>query len=311
MNLYKLVFGVAIALVAAVAAGFLVGHIGFWFVVGLLFIALLSWFVDKFVYIRVGEMETAVVFNREAKAFSRFLLPGRHLLAFPLERVTAIVSTAPQSVNGRCKNAQTQEGVSVGLDFSVTYEPFPSEADVGLKPKVARFLPSGANGLVRNHANNCVAQVVNTKSVETLCQKGARGPLERELRDAIQERLHPFGIRVYRVMVTSVDLPIPVQKALEEAHEHLVYAESEASGLERLHRALSQYSDVDVDRLLQLRQLREMGQNGVTIHMPYVGQMGNRGNTGDDLTGNGRSPQDNPPFSPERPNGRANGRPYS
>jgi regulator of protease activity HflC (stomatin/prohibitin superfamily) len=256
-------------------------------------------------------METAVVFNRETRAFSRFLLSGRHLLKFPLERVVAIVSTAPQNVNGRCKNAQTEEGVCVGLEFSVTYELFPGETEVALQPRMARFLPSGANGLVRNHASNCVMQVVNQKTVETFCQKGARSRVERELRDAIQERLRPFGISVYRVMVTNVDLPIPVQKALEEAHEHRVYAESEACGLERLHLALSQYSDVDVERLLQLRQLREMGQNGVTIHMPYLGNMGNRGNTGESLAGNGRSAQDTPSFPPDRSGGRPNGRPYS
>jgi regulator of protease activity HflC (stomatin/prohibitin superfamily) len=227
-----------------------------------------------------------------------------------LERVAAVVSTAPATVNGRCQNAQTQEGVSVDLEFSVTYELFPDEAEIGLKPKVARFLPSGAAGLVRNHASNCVAQVVNRKSVETLCQKGARSRVERDLRDAVQDRLHPFGISVHRVMVTGVLLPRSVQKALEEAHEHRVYAESEACGLERLHLALNQFSDVDVERLLQLRQLRELGQNGVALYMPYLGNMGNRGNTGESLAGNGRSPQDNPSFSADRPGGRVNGKAY-
>lgn len=309
MNLNKLVVGL-VALVFAIAAGLVFGTAG-WVAVGLLLLALLSWFVDKFLYIRVGEMETAVVFNSETRAFSRFLLPGRHLLKFPLERVTATVSTAPTLVNGRCKNAQTQEGVSVGLAFSVSYELFPGEAQPVLQPRMARFLPSGANGLVRNHTINCFAQVVNHKSVEALCQCGVKTQLERELRDAVQERLHPFGVRVYRVMVTSVDLPIPVQKALEEAHDRKVYAESEACALERLHHALSQFSDADVERLLHLRQLRELGQNGVTMHMPYMGGFGSGGNGRNGSDGNGRSRDESPIVTPDSFSNRSNDRPYS
>ncbi|MBE2221106.1 MAG: SPFH domain-containing protein [Anaerolineae bacterium] len=315
MNLNKLIVGVALALVLAVVVGLVVDNVGFWVVVGLLILALLSMFVDRFVYIRVGEMETAVVFNRETRAFSRFLLPGRHLLKFPLERVTATLSTAPTTANGRCKNAQTQEGVSVDLAFSITYELFPGEAEAAIRPRMARFLPSGTTSLVRSHAVNCVAQVVNHKTVETLCQSGVRTRLERELRDAVQERLRPFGISVYRVMVTSVDLPLQVKTSLEEAHERLVYAKSEACALEQLHLALSQFSDADVDRLLQLRQLREMGQNGVTVHMPYMGNTGMRGSNGNGngngQNGNGRSYEDAPIFRSDTPDSRVNGKPYS
>ena len=309
MNFNKLVVGFA-ALLLAVAAGLVFGTVG-WIFVGLLLLALLTWFVDHSVYIRVGEMETAVVFNRETRAFSRFLQPGRHLLKFPLERVTATISTAPTVAKGRCLNAQTLEGVGVDLAFSVTYELFTGETEAVLQPRMARFLPSGANGLVRNHATNCAAQLVNQKTVETLCQKGVRTRLERELRDVVQERLRPFGVRVYRVMVTNVELPVPVQKALEEAHDRRVYAESEACALERLHCALSQFSETDVARLLQIRQLRELGQNGVTMHMPYMGSMGFRGNGGDGLSGNGRSRADSPFPPPDSSGGRPNGRPYS
>jgi prohibitin 1 len=309
VNLNKLVVGVALALAAAVAVGLVVGKVGFWVVVGLLLLALLAMFVNHSIYIRVGEMETAVVFNRERRAFSRFLLPGRHLLKFPLERVTATVSTAPTTARGRCKNAQTQEGVSVDLEFSVTYEVFPGETEAALRPRMARFLPSGANGLVRNHAANCVAQVVNNKTVETLCQRGVRARLERELRDAMQERLRRFGISVYRVMVKSVDLPLQVKTSLEDAHERMVYAQSEACALERLHLALSQFSDADVERLLQLRQLREMGQNGVMVHMPYLGNMGVRGNNQNEWQGNGRSFSDSSILTPD--SSRPHGKPYS
>ena len=63
MNLNKLIVGVALALVLAVVVGLVVDNVGFWVVVGLLILALLSMFVDRFVYIRVGEMETAVLDN--------------------------------------------------------------------------------------------------------------------------------------------------------------------------------------------------------------------------------------------------------
>jgi len=262
-----------------------------------------AWLIVRYFWVRVGEMETAVVFNVERQAFVCFLPPGRHLLLFPLEQIKTVVSTAPTSVGGTVLKAQTNGGITTGADWSLTYVFDPAAIQPDLRAIVARVLPAHANRFLRGHVNNCLARLIGRHTVERLSDEGARGRLERELRDDVVERLRPFGIVVFRLMITGVDLPHPVQTALEAAHERELYASSEARSLERLQRAVSHFSDDDMQRLLQLKQLHELGQNGVALPVPVLTHMqslfpsgnhhGQRGN-GDGRTGTRIEPADSP-----------------
>ncbi len=195
---------------------------------------------------------------------------GRHFLKAPLERRVTTISTAPAGVKGSCRQAQSKEGVTVTVEWSLSYQVNPAAIQPELRPRLARLLPQGPATFLRNHVNNCVAVLANEHTVAALCQNGRRGPLERELTRSVRQRLAPFGIEVFRLMITAVDLPQSVQAALEEAHERAVYAASEAEALNRLHEAISQFSDAEMERLLRLEQLREMGQHGVALHIPMM-----------------------------------------
>lgn len=269
MNANKL-----LALLSCIVTGLIVGSLVNKWAGGLVVVtAVLGFaahFIDRYLWVRVGEMETAVVFNVERRAFARFLLPGRHFLLFPLEQIHSVISTAPATVAGVVLNAQTNGGISAGVEWALTYVFNPAMVQPDLRPIVARVLPEHGRKFLRGHVNNCLALLVSRHTVETLSGRGARGRLERELRDDVTRRLWPFGIQVFRIMITAVELPHPVQTALEAAHERELYASSEAHSLERLQRAVSHFTDADMERLLQLKQLHELGQNGVALHVPML-----------------------------------------
>lgn len=237
------------------------------------------------IWVRVPEMEVWTKFNRETKAFSDYLSPGRHWI-LPWERVDSKISTQAKTVRGKCLQAQTEGGITANVDWSVTYRVVPKQIALHLRSTMARALPQHSDNMVRSHGNNCTSLVISELPVDALANKGSRGRLERMIREILVKRLHPFGIQVFRVMVTGVELPPKVAATYEAAHERVVYAYSEAEAMERLHQAISKFSDADMERLLLMKQVHEMGQNGVAMYMsPIMSSFSSREQT---VNGEGR-----------------------
>ncbi|MBK8987326.1 MAG: hypothetical protein IPM39_14825 [Chloroflexi bacterium] len=271
MNTFRMI--ATLTFVFSLLAAALTGN---WVVTGLLVVAslmvLVPWLVNKYLWVRVPALSTGLVYNVETKAFSRFLLPGRHWLR-PLEHVQKMAPIAPSFVSGECGRAQTNGGVTVAAKWSLAYCLNPTAVDEELQPNVANMLLKSIEPLLHTHVNNCITYLFDQHTVETVCDQGARQRLERELRGLVAERLAPFGVQTYRVILKSIVLPAEVMAAVEAAHKQELLAHSEARALERLHQAVSKFSDNDMERLLQLRQLQELGQHGVTLHVPTYAVM--------------------------------------
>lgn len=265
--LQRVVLGGIPAFIAVTFAGIVWGWPGVGWTALSIILGLFLWVFNEFVWVRVPEMEVWLKFNIESKAFVGYLTPGRHWL-MPWERVKSKLSTQVKTVRGKCLQAQTQGGITAHVDWSATYTLNPQNIPWDFWPHMARVLPQHSDSIVRTHGSNCVALVISELPVAALADKGGRSRLERMIREQLVERLHPFGVQIFRVMVTGVELPANVQDSFEKAHEREVYAYSEAAAMERLQRAISQFSDSDMERLLLLKQLHEMGQNGVALYVP-------------------------------------------
>jgi hypothetical protein len=74
-----------------------------------------------------------------------------------------------------------------------------------------------------------------------------------------------LGFEISRVMLGPVEMPPQVRMALAEAYEQQVRTEHEAQSLARLHQVISQFSEAEVQRLLELERIYKLGQNGVTL----------------------------------------------
>lgn len=223
------------------------------------------WAVGRWFYVRVPELETAVLFRSDSQAFSRFLAPGRHWVMPFVERLGEGISTASATVNGQCVNAETTGGIPLTLDWSVAYKLNPFRIPSSSRPKLARSLPRKANTIARNHINNCIRHVVGDYPVEALSQPGMIKRLEREVRQLTAARLADLGFEISRVMLGAIEMPRPVRAALSEAYEQQLRTEHEAHSLARLHQVISQFSEADVQRLLELERIYKLGKNGVTM----------------------------------------------
>ncbi len=240
------VMGVGVALVFAVA----------------LFAA---WAVWRWVYVRVPELETAVIYRTNNETFDRFLPTGRHWIIPFVEHVGGTISTAPGSVKGQCANAETGGGIPLTIDWSLSYKLNPFHISAEARPKLARSLPRKAATIARSHVNNCLRHVLSGYTVEALSQPGMLTRLEREARQQVTARLSSMGFEISRVMLGAIEMPPQVRATLAEAYEQQVRASHEAQSLARLQQVVSQFSDDDMARLLELERIYKMGENGVTL----------------------------------------------
>lgn len=223
------------------------------------------WAVRRWWYVNVPELETAVVFRTDSQTFARFLPPGRHWIMPFAEKLGDSISIASAAVSGQCADAETTGGIPLTIDWSLSYKLNPFRIPAGNRPKLARSLPRKAGTIARNHVNNCIRHAIGDYPVEALSEPGMIKRLEREVRQLTAGRLADLGFEISRVMLGPVAMPSQVRAALAEAYEQRVRTEHEAQSLARLHQVISQFSEVDVQRLLELERIYKLGENGVTL----------------------------------------------
>jgi regulator of protease activity HflC (stomatin/prohibitin superfamily) len=223
------------------------------------------WVVRRWMYVSVPELETAVVYRTDSETFAHFLAPGRHWIMPFTEKLGESISIASASVNGQCANAETTGGIPLTIDWSLSYKLDPFRIPAENRPKLARSLPRKVATIARNHVNNCVRHVIGDYPVEALSQPGMIKRLEREVRQLAAARLADLGFEISRVMLGAIEMPPPVRSAMTEAYSQQVRTEHEAQSLARLHQVISQFSEADVQRLLELERIYKLGENGVTL----------------------------------------------
>lgn len=221
--------------------------------------------MSKWVIVHIYEMEVGVVYHRGNQAFARFLRPGRHWLIPFVERVGAVISTAPETVNGRCSGVQTSGGIIVDVDWSLSFHLDPFQIPAANRPKLARSLPRQAGSIATKHVNNCLRHVMGEYTIDQLCQPGAQKRLERQVRQLAAGRLAELGFKLSRVMVGAIEMPPQVKAALEAAYQRALQAENDARILARLQTVVNHFSDADMQRLMELERIHVLGQNGVTL----------------------------------------------
>ena len=222
----------------------------------------------KFGFIRIPELEVGVVYDKHRQAFARFVPSGRHPFNPLTEQFSHTIPTGSGSANGRCQGVQTNGGISLDVEWSVNFDIDPFQIKASARPKLARNLPKKANSIVSKHLNNCLRHVIGEMTIDQLCDPGATRHLERAVRQQLTTRLSEAGFSFSRVMVGAIDMPRHVKAALEAVQERAVQTENEARSLARLHEVISQFSEADMQRLMELERIHALGQNGVTLVYP-------------------------------------------
>ncbi len=205
------------------------------------FVLFAIWAARRWLYVRVPELETAVVYRTDSETFARFLAPGHYWIMPFLERIGGSIPTAPGMVTGQCINAETTGGIPLTLEWSLSYKLNPFQITADARPKLARSLQHKAGNIARNHVNNCVRHVIGNYTIETLSQPHTIKRLEREIRQQTAARLAKLGFEVSRIMLGAIEMPAQVRAALAETYQQQIRTEREAQSLARLHQVVSQF----------------------------------------------------------------------
>jgi regulator of protease activity HflC (stomatin/prohibitin superfamily) len=262
-------FKLFISLTAIVMGAALVwGGIGLWITAVSLLSLLAFWAYNQYGFIQIPEMEVGVVFHKQRQAFAHFVPSGRHPFNPFTEQLSHTIPTGSGSANGRCLAIQTSGGISLDVEWSVNYDLDPFQIKPAAQPKLARNLPQKANSIVTKHLNNCLRHVIGEMTIDQLCEPGSTRRLERDVRQQLTARLAEAGFSFSRVMVGAIDMPRHVKAALEAVQERAVQTENEARSLARLQQVVSQFSEADMQRLMELERIHTLGQNGVTLVLP-------------------------------------------
>jgi regulator of protease activity HflC (stomatin/prohibitin superfamily) len=242
-----------------------------WWMLGLILltaVALVVWYLRRVALVQVPETEVAVVYADGGRRFVRFLTAGNHWLRPFREQVGDFITTDATAVQGRTTGLQTVGGIAVTVEWRLAYEVNLAQVPPGKQFKAARTHTGKAPAIIRSHVGNVLQHIVSEYSLEHLTRTGAPKQLEAEVKTAVAQRLHVLGFAISRVMVNAIELPPHVKSALEAAHERQMQAEHEALALARLQRVVSQFSDADMQRLIELERIRHLGQHSVILPYP-------------------------------------------
>lgn len=265
--MFKLIVTSSVLFIAGTILG---GANGIWVALSLSALLFVVWGIKTYSFVSIPEMAVGVVFNTETQSFARFLPAGHHWLLPFVEKVEATISTSAETVSDKGKGIQAIGGLMLNVDWVLAYTLNPFKLTADMQPKMARTLPTKAALVAKRHMNNCLQHIIGEYTLDELCQPGVHKRLERELRQMIAERLAPMGFEVARVMIGSIELPAHVKAALEAAHERQMQAENEAKTLAYLQKVVSQFSEADMQRLMELERIHQLGQNGVTLVYPAL-----------------------------------------
>ena len=252
----------------AMGAALLLGGFVLWATAVSLLSLLALWAYNRYGFVQIPELEVGVVFDKRRQAFAYFVPSGRHAFNPFTEQLSHTIPTGSGSANGRCQAIQTSGGISLDVEWSVNYDLDPFQIKLAAQPKLARNLPQKANSIVTKHLNNCLRHVIGEMTIDQLCEPGSTRRLERDVRQQLTARLAEAGFSFSRVMVGAIDMPRHVKAALEAVQERAVQTENEARSLARLQQVVSQFSEADMQRLMELERIHTLGQNGVTLVLP-------------------------------------------
>lgn len=227
-----------------------------WLVLG--FTILLVYFIEKYVHVRVQEMEVAVVFKRRTEEFHRFIdRPGEHIINPLLYYHKGTIPVGVQGVEVTSENARTKDGIPISVRWLLIYRPHPLGLPDFLQPSMSRALLGGVEGMAKNHGNNVLRLVIERHPITHFYNKDEiQKNLEAEFKTALKERLEEqvTGYEVYRVMIRDIKMPESVQHALIEEGERRVQLDT----IERIHKVVSDFKSEDFRNLTELEKMWTM-----------------------------------------------------
>ena len=197
------------------------------------------------------------------------------------------ITRKSQSASGKLEDIRTADGILVNITWKVSFIVNVYVLSENLRHKLARTLPENADKVVKGKAERAIKHLVETRLAEELYEKSSIQKLEVEVAQKTYELLaakdpddpangFKFNLGFQEipdrdVSLGPIEMPPDVEKALKTAYQRKIHTQMVTEAMNRLQKAVSNFSKDDMERLEKLEKLRILDDKDIeSIHLAKV-----------------------------------------
>ena len=136
-----------------------------------------------------------------------------------------------------------------------------------LRSNMASTMRHKPAAILESQVQNCIQHLLETMSLDDLQARGIQMRLENRLRRLIATHLRSYGYVIHRVALDEFHFPEAVSNAIQQAYTRVLDAHADAQALAIRQQAIRSFTKEDVNRLMELEQLRMLENRVGTTHV--------------------------------------------
>lgn len=211
------------------------------------------------------------------------------------------ITKKSQSVSGTLQNIRTADGIFVNVTWKVSFTVNVYVLLDNNRHKMARTLPENADKVVKGKAERVIKHLIETLKAEQLYEKRSIQTLEAEVAQKTygllaeieqneqeeekekdkkddDKKVEKFkfnlgfqAISEKDVSLGPIEMPRDVEEALETAYQRKIHTKMITKAMNRLQKAVRDFSKEDMERLEKLEKLRILDEKDIeSIHLAKV-----------------------------------------
>ncbi|MFN3929286.1 MAG: SPFH domain-containing protein [Thermoflexus sp.] len=220
----------------------------------------LSALLLRSLWVAVPELRAAVLWNRWHQGLGRVLVgPGIYAILPGVERIWGWLDLQPRVLSGVTREIVSADGMPLEIDWQVIYRIDPFRILPENRSVILHALTKDAGSMVRIWMEESLRARVGSQVVGDLITGGLQRLAGRVHAD-LSRRMATRGIEISAVMLRAIRPPLDYQRALIQARAFDV-----------LREALRQFTDQDLQRVMDLERVRILGAEEGLLILPLPG----------------------------------------
>lgn len=202
--------------------------------------------------------------------------PGRVWLT-PRQKVATRLYVGPWGHSLVYEQVRTTENIPLKIKVQLLVQVEPTLFNDDLLPKLPPLNSGGWDGVIRWQTEYVLRQLVAQQSWQRLNQENVQKRVERQLKEALADRLTFVGLRVVNTAFVHIDLPHDLQQSIVAAEQEFIEATGRAKLLEVYRKIFGDNLAQVMPLIVQWELLNSIHQNqpNILLNAPALGNGGN------------------------------------
>jgi hypothetical protein len=190
--------------------------------------------------------------------------PGRVWLTLR-QKVATRLYVGPWGHSLVYEQVRTAENIPLKIKVQLLAQVDPTLFKDDLLPKLPALNSGGWDGVIRWQTEYVLRQMVAQQSWQRLNQENVQKRVERQLKEALADRLAFVGLRAVNAAFVSIELPQDLQQAIVEAEREFIEATGRAKLLEVYRKIFGENLSQVMPLVVQWELLNSIHQNQANI----------------------------------------------